>query len=106
MLDSYSFGMTPKEVITKRCQEQCPDGYPMCIRSRGEWAIIAQAVNEGIDSHLEAVTVRSSFDSTTGKCLVHPEELHVLLRRLSESESAEAWSLRVGILSTLDIEEI
>lgn len=106
MTHSYSFGMTPVEVITKECLEQCPDGYSMRIRSRSCWAVLADAVNQGIDSHLEAVTTRSSFDSDTGKCLVHPEELPVLLRRLEESENEEAWSLRVGILQTLGIEEI
>lgn len=89
----------------------------MTIRSEQEWEWITAAVNEGIDSHLEAITERSTFDSTTGECLVHPEELHVMLRRLLESgwnqteeqiqgRDDSAHSLRSGILTTLDIEEI
>jgi hypothetical protein len=77
----------------------------MIIRNRAEWAAIAQAVNMGIDSHLEALTERSTFDVGTGKCMVHPEELHVLLRRLGEIGTEDSESLRDAILETLDIEE-
>ena len=106
MKHTYSFGTTPKEIITESCKAQCEKGYPMLIRSKDEWKVIAHAVNQGIDSHLEAITERSTFDSTTGKCLVHPEELHVLLRRLAEHGVEDGDSLRIDILSTLDIEEI
>jgi len=98
--------MTPTEVITEACKTQCHNGYHMLIRSNEEWSAIATAVNEGIDSHLEALTERSIFNSSTGQCNVHPEELHVLLRRLDENGSDEGSSLRVAILDTLGIEEI
>lgn len=103
---TYNFGNAPSEVITTACQSQCPDGYSMHIKSQVEWQTISHAVNQGIDSHLEALTSRSSFDHDTGQCLVHPEELHVLLRRMFNSGDDESWSLRSAILSTLDIEEI
>lgn len=110
MTHTYSFGATPEGLIKERCHAQCPDGYPMTIRSDSEWAAIAACVNTGIDSHLEAVTERSSFDASTGECLVHPDELHVLLRRLGECEWSDDYedgpSLRSCILETLGIEEI
>ena len=101
----YTFGECPDEVIRTACAAQCPDGYPMTIRSKTEWRAIAEAWNQGIDSHLEALTTRSTADATTGEINVHPDELHVLLRRLYESGSDEAWSLRSDILQTLEIEE-
>lgn len=115
-MKSYSLGDTPEELIKSAAQKQCPDGYPMTIKDPEEWTVIAEAVNQGIDSHLEALTERSSFDASTGKCLVHPAELHVLLRRLYEQgddttrwaqdEMPLGWDLRSGILFTLGIEEI
>ena len=101
---SYSAGECPAEVIGQAVKEECPNGYPMTIKSQEEWAAIANAVNKGIDSHLEAFT-KSSFDCKTGKCLVHPDELNVLLRRLFEAEDEISWGLRTDILSTLGIVE-
>ena len=104
-MGTYSFGECPEDVIRKAVTQQCPGGYRMEIKSQDEWKVISDAVNIGIDGHLEGFT-KSSFDDRTGKCNIHPEELHILLRRLFESESNEAWSLRSDILSTLGIEEI
>ena len=83
----------------------------MMIRSDVEWKAIAKCVNEGIDSHLEAITERSTLNSSIGECVIHPEELHVLLRRMIETEGefdpfGEVMSLRTDILCTLGIEEI
>ena len=102
---SFTFGTTPEEVIKERVQKQTPSGYPMQIKSKEEWSTIANAVNQGIDSHLEGFT-RSKFDSKTGAINIHPEEMTVLLRRLFEDGSDSAWGLRSDILSTLNIEEI
>ena len=66
---------------------------------------LVEAVNQGIDSRLEGFTA-SVFDSSTGKCMIAPDEMKVLLRRLYESGSEESWSLRTDILSTLNIEEV
>jgi hypothetical protein len=104
-MPSFPFGNTPAAIIRKTVAAQCPDGYPMTIRSQSDWTIIAEAWNQGIDSHLEALTTRSSADASTGQVNIHPDELHVFLRRLLESESDEAWALRSDILSTLDIHE-
>ena len=103
-MNTYSFGECPDKVIKKACNKQFPKGYNMKIVDPDEWTLIANAVNKGIDSHLEAITTRSTFNN--GTCLVHPDELHVFLRRLIDCDNEKAWSLRTDILSTLDIEEI
>ena len=100
----FSGGMTPDEVIKERAIKQTPGGYPMTIRNNDEWKSLATAVNQGIDSHLEGFT-RSKFDNRTGECLVHPEELHTLLRRLNDGDE-RAQDLRSSILQTLSIEEV
>jgi len=100
----YSFGTCPDKVIQKACNKQCPKGYSMKIVDKDEWVIIANAVNQGIDSHLEAITSRSTFNNWN--CLVHPDELHVLLRRFIDWDNEKAWQLRTDILSTLGIEEV
>jgi len=102
---SFSFGTTPEEVIKERVGKQTPSGYPMHIKNRAEWAAIAKAVNQGIDSRLEGFT-RSTFDHKTGKCLIHPEEMTTFLRRLYEGGDEESWGLRSAILETMGVEEI
>jgi hypothetical protein len=106
MQATYTYGTAPPAVITAACNDQCKSGYPMTINNQYEWATIAAAVNKGIDSHLEAITERSTFNPSTGECLVHPDELHVLLRRLNEGGTDEGMELRTAILSTLGIEEV
>lgn len=105
-MQRFSYGTTPDTVILAAAREQCPDGYPMLLRGKDEWRALAAAWNQGIDSHLEALTERSSADASTGNVNVHPDELHVLLRRLLHDDGEEATMLRVDILSTLDIEEV
>jgi len=102
----FSFGQCPSEIITLAVLAQCPEGYTMTLRSQGEWKALSDAWNQGIDSHLEAMTVRSTADSSSGSVNVHPEELCTLLRRFYEDGSDEAWGLRSCILSTLGIEEV
>jgi hypothetical protein len=113
MTRSFTLGTTPEALIKRLARKQCPDGYPMTLRSEREWRCLAAAWNRGIDSHLSALTERSSADETTGEVMVHPDELHVLLRRLfeadgldSEADLDESWSLRTSILSTLGVEEV
>lgn len=118
MARTFNWGETPDELIKQLCNEECPDGYPMLIRSKDEWKAIAACVNQGIDGHLEAITERSSFDSSTGNVNVHPDELHVLLRRLKdiddevfpdwdyEKSESPGRDLRSVILTTLGIEEV
>ena len=103
---TFTFGETPPAIITVQCREQCPHGFPMLLRSQSEWKALSDAWNQGIDSHLEALTERSKADPSTGDVLVHPDEMCTLLRRLFEAGDDESWSLRTDILSTLDIEEV
>jgi hypothetical protein len=105
-MQTFSFGSVPDSVIKTACLEQCPDGYHMTIRCKTEWRDIAECWNAGIDSHLEAITSRSSANAGTGNVVVHPEELHVLLRRLVDLGTEDADSLYSAILSTLDIEVV
>lgn len=105
-LQRFSAGETPWRLIMAMCRRQCPQGFAMTIRDPDEWRVIAEAWNQGIDSHLEAITERSQANAETGEVLVHPEELPVLCRRLWEADSDEAHELRSSILSSLGIEEV
>jgi hypothetical protein len=80
---------------------------------REDYVFFAEAWNQGIDSHLEALTERSTvhtdnYDAAAGAVLgkahisIHPEELPVLIRRLFEG--GDESGLASGILSTLEIE--
>lgn len=92
------------EAIKQSALEQCPDGYPIDVKGDAYmYTAIAEAWNQGIDAYLEAITERSTA-TPDGRFNIHPEELHVLVRRLMESGSEEAESLASGICSTLDIE--
>ena len=90
--------------------------FTMKIRCSLEWAAIAQCVNEGIDSHLEAICDPSDvFDN--GNCSVTPHSLCVLLRRMGDTEfqateehiADELWdaatSLQSSIFTVLGIDE-
>jgi len=113
---SYSWGETPIEVI----RERLPESYPMQLA--GEDAeVVQRLVNQGIDAHLEACFIPDRGDSYAWEehkldsgtviavklhCSVSAESMLVLLRRMEEDETPEADSLRVAILSTLNIEEV
>ncbi len=69
-----------------------------------------RAVNQGIDSHLEACFCPDRGDSykQSGhrlECVVSIESLPVLLRRLFESETEEGESLASDILYSLGFDE-
>jgi hypothetical protein len=72
-----------------------------------DYQAFADAVGQGIDSHLEAV----SFTQEPGahgrvKFTVAPESMPVLVRRLLESGNEHAESLAGSICTTLEIELI
>ena len=79
--------------IKNRANKQCPNGFNISTRSESEYDAIARAWNQGIDSHLEAITERSSTIQTDGRAYftIHPDELHVLVRRLMEDPENETW---------------
>jgi hypothetical protein len=93
------------EAIKQAVHDQCPNGYRMVIRNQGDWTAISKAVNQGIDSYLEGFA-QSTFDNDTGKCNIHPDEVHILVRRLLEDSSERSEDLGRAILSTLGLEEV
>ena len=107
-MKSYSYGTTPIGVIKKAIGNK-----PFPAELTGELRMAAiKAVNQGIDSHLEAIT-SSQFDDipidkfgNRLKCLISPKDMLVFLRRLSEIDDIAAMSLRIDILDSFGIEEI
>jgi hypothetical protein len=98
--------------------------YTMSLTDTNEIKAVVAAVNQGIDSHLEACFCPDRGDRfeggerTAGKlvlcrtleCRVSPESLPVLLRRLYELDTEEeivdaAMSLAGDILMTLGFDE-
>ena len=90
--------------------------FAMTIRCPIEWATIAQCVNRGIDSHLEAICDhQDEFDN--GHCSLSPHSMCVLLRRMSDTEfqgtedhtADDLWdaatSLQSSIFTVLGIDE-
>jgi len=105
------FGTVADDIVT---QSLGSHNYPMELVAE-DAELMRRMVNQGIDSHLEAVT--GTFDWGTRdvggkplcsilKCSVDPKGMICLLRRLIEDESEEAHMLREDILTTLDIEEL
>src|SRR6266567_9223730 len=93
-------------------------GYSMSLVGEDRQNVIA-AVNQGIDSHLEACFVpargdRFRFRTPAGirgrisgsrlECQISSESLPVLIRRLMESGEEAAESLASSICQTLEIE--
>lgn len=114
MNNTYTYGTTPIEVITAALGNE---PYPAELVGEDAKALVT-AVNQGIDSRLEAVCHGSTFEWVDHKlasgqiiarklhCSITPADMLVILRRLGESDTEEAMSLRSGILTTLDIEEV
>ena len=90
--------------------------YPMSLVGEDAQAVI-EAANQGIDSHLEAITTDDSAFrrgerrvgnrvlTYTLECSVGPRSMPVLLRRLLEDFDA-GYSLATAILDTLGLGEI
>lgn len=92
--------------------------YTMSLTGEDEIGAVVDAVNQGIDSHLEACFCHQRGDRFEGgkrmagrftlchtlECVVSPESLPVLLRRLSEGDDA-GMMLADDILITLGFDE-
>lgn len=102
-MKSYSYGTTPIDVLKKAINNEF---YSMTLVGEDS-ELMVEIINQGIDSHLEAFT-ESTFNGNENRliCNVSPKDMLVLLRRLEESDNENACFLRIGILETLDIEEI
>lgn len=88
--------------------EAATEPYTMSLVGDDAEAVIA-AVNEGIDSHLEACFVpdrgdRFSHSGRRLECVVSPQSLPVLVRRLLEA--GDEAGVASGICQTLGIELI
>jgi hypothetical protein len=98
--------------------------YMMSLTDTDEIRAVVEAINQGIDSHLEACFCLARGDRYEGgtrkagtlilcyslECCVSPESLPVLLRRLFELGTTEAvaeagMSLAADILMTLGFDE-
>lgn len=102
------------ELVREAFRKTLGDGlYTMSLVSLGEIGYVMQAVNMGIDSHLEACYVpdrgdKYQFFGNRLFCKVSAESLPVLLRRLceeGEDPDGIAMSLAESILSTIGITE-
>ena len=118
---TYTYGTTPPVIIRERLDAMGEPFTAQLVGATGE--MVETLVNQGIDSHLEACFLPDrgdAFEWVAGtprrarhlSCVVSPESMIVLLRRLNElsetecAEAEDAMSLRSNILGLLDIEEV
>jgi hypothetical protein len=92
--------------IRKAVKRECFDGKHHMRLTGADDAVVKKAVNQGIDSHLEAVFVPERGDSFVREggflvCKVSEEGLCALLRRMFENEEEESLSLATAILESL-----
>jgi hypothetical protein len=81
--------------------------YPIECHQGADWYATAAAINQGIDSHLEAIQYTRTIGSYGRERVVfNPESVPVLVRRLMESDDDNAQSLASSICETLGIELI
>ena len=106
--------------VTYKAVRSAMDGQPytMSLTGADEIRAVVDAVNQGIDSHLEACFCPQRGDSYEGgkrkagrltlcrtlECVVSPESLPVLLRRLFEGDDV-GMTLAADILMTLGFDE-
>jgi hypothetical protein len=104
-MKTYTYGMTPIDVIKTAIEEQTEEFTMELVGNERE--MMTGIINQGIDSHLEAFT-SSDFKDNGHRlfCKVSAPDMLVLLRRLTESDSEDAMSLRTSILDTYEIEEV
>lgn len=106
----------PYSTVLRAIEDTDSDPFTMRIRCGLEWAVIAHAVNQGIDPYLQAICDPNDvFDN--GRCSVTPHSLCVLLRRMGDTEFRDtdkhaahdlfdaASSLQSSILMVLGIDE-
>ena len=103
---TLSYGQLPsKEILTANMEG---DTYEMQLVGR-DADVVTEAVNQGIDAHLEAIMfVQFSAGHKLG-LRIEKESIHTLLRRLVElweNGNEEAGDLASCILQTLDVEWI
>lgn len=111
---------TGSGTVTYKAVRKAMDGQPytMSLTDTDEIRAVLAAVNQGIDSHLQACFCPQLGDSFHGgkrtagrltlcrtlECVVSPESLPVLLRRLCEGDDA-GMRLAGDILMTLGFDD-
>jgi len=79
--------------------------YPMEFHNGKDWQAIVAAINQGIDSHLQAVEfTQGNGEHGRNKVTLAPQSVSVLVRRLFEAGTDESETLARDICGTLDIE--
>ena len=73
----FTYGSTPDSVIKAQANKLTPDGFDMRLTS-SDYAIFAQAWNQGIDSHLEAFT-----KSTVKQVVIRLTLTYILMKYIS-----------------------
>lgn len=108
-------------LVTYQTVRKAMNGEPftMSLTGQDDMEAVIEAVNQGIDAHLEACFCPNRGDQYDGgkrtagrtvlcrtlECVVSPESLPVLLRRLFDSEDETAVTLATDILTSLGIDE-
>lgn len=93
-----------EDAIKEACKDQPPYDMEFHVNS-DDFKSFKAAVNQGIDSHLEAIQF-TQFSGQYGRAgfAVDRETLYVLIRRLMESGDENAESLASTICETIGIE--
>jgi len=94
-MKSLNYGTLPADL-------EIDEPYKMRLNSR-DLSVVADIVNQGIDSHLEAV-----FTTQNGRevAIQDTSSLRCFLRRCVESDNGDAVELASSILYTLNYEWI
>jgi len=69
-----------------------------------DYFAITEAINQGIDGHLEAIFFRHQFKKSRLEIQVESKSLRTLVRRLLTSGNENSVDLGTSICQTLDIE--
>ena len=112
---------TGSGIVTYEAVRMAMDGEPftMSLTDQDEVRAVIAAVDQAIDSHLEACFCPERGDRYEGgdrkagkivlcrtlECAVSPESLPVLLRRLCETDNEAGMSLASDILIVLGFDE-
>jgi len=95
-MQSLSFGDVPADLTIDK-------PYPMVLNSQRDLNTVAAIVNQGIDSHLEAVFTSQNGRHTT---INDSASMRCFLRRCAESDDENAQYLASCIMQTLGYEWI
>lgn len=97
------------EELCQAINQASQDPYEIEVHGYGseDFGSLTDAVNQGIDSHLEAIHFKEfpGFYRKRG-FRIEPQSVSVLVRRLMESDNDNSHSLASSICQTLGIELI